>query len=115
MVKGREGVNGGRGAKAACGGVRRRRRSGEAQGLGRPSEERWAGGPRERGEGSNRAQPSLATVRATVRIRSEHGERRRALPNYGFSVREQCLSAASADNVCGSTAKGRRSIQTRAT
>ena len=41
-------------------------------GSGHPLEERWAGGPRERREGSDQAQPSLATVRAAVEIGPEH-------------------------------------------
>jgi hypothetical protein len=86
MVLARGRVNGGHRRKAACGGFGRHRPSGEAQGFilyliktgscpfgsGGPSEERWAGGPRERGESSDRVQPSLATVGAAVDIGPEH-------------------------------------------
>lgn len=69
--------------EGSMGGIGARRRAaasvdvagvGRRRGLGRPSEQRWAGGPRERRKGSDRAEPSLATVRAAVCVRPEHSK-----------------------------------------
>jgi hypothetical protein len=69
----------------AEGGLRRGPKTSPGRGLGRPSEERWAGGSRERPEGSDRVQRSLATVRAAVGIGSEHASVRLCFAGRGLS------------------------------
>jgi hypothetical protein len=60
--KGQRGAAGGlRGLQSSAGGRTRR-------GSGVPSEEQWAGGPRERREGSHGARPSSAPRRITINL-----------------------------------------------
>ena len=90
-------VNGRRGRKGTCGGVGRGRRSGDARGSsctsqgpgscpfgsGRPSQDRRAGGPRERWKKFDGAQPSLTAVRAAFGIGPEDaGEK--SFDGFGF-------------------------------
>jgi hypothetical protein len=62
MVKGRERVNGGVGARRAAAGSGDIAGAEKRRGLGHPSQERWSDGPRERREGPDRTELSLTAV-----------------------------------------------------
>jgi hypothetical protein len=80
-------------------------------GSGRPSQERRAGGPRERWECSDGTQPSLATVRAAVGIGPEH-PREEGLDGFGFGRhRSRCIEGGPAGGqVFGTMAIGEEAI-----
>jgi hypothetical protein len=85
--------------------------AGRRRGLRRPSQKGWSGGPRERREGSDRAQPSLATVRAAVDIGPEHA-REEGLESFGFGrCRSRRIAGGPAgDQVLGVVAIGEEAI-----
>ena len=80
-------------------------------GSGGASEERRAGGPRERRKGSDRAQPSFTTVRAAIDIGSEH-PREEGLDRFWFGRcwRRRSERGPAGGQVLGAAAIGEEAV-----